>query len=136
MQMRTRSGLVVVSVGLLMVFSASRLLAADAASATGTWKWSRARNDGTSMDFVLNLKQDGEKLSGGMKVGEGQETAIEEGKISGKDISFTVTRERNGNKFVSKYTGQLDGDTIKGKITGNFGGQDRTFDWEAKRAKD
>jgi hypothetical protein len=50
-------------------------------------------------------------------------------------VSFTVTRERDGNKFVSKYSGKLEGDTIKGKIETERGGQTRSVDWVAKREK-
>ena len=67
----------------------------------------------------------------------GQETAIEDGKYKDGEVSFQVTRERQGNKFTIKYTGKVSGDTIKGKIEttrdGNAAGQPR--DWEAKREK-
>jgi hypothetical protein len=35
-----------------------------------------------------------------------------------------------------KYSGQVEGDEIKGKISGTFGGEERSFDWNAKRAKE
>ena len=39
-------------------------------------------------------------------------------------------------KVVSKYTGKVDGDTIKGKVETKRGDQEgRSRDWEAKRAK-
>ena len=50
-------------------------------------------------------------------------------------IAFTVTRERNGMKVVSKYNGKVDGDTIKGKIDTEANGQTNSRDWEAKREK-
>jgi len=105
-------------------------------SAAGTWRWSFTRNDGSSLDFVVKLKQEGEKLSGtvGM-VDQGEEFAIEEGKVSGAQVSFTVTREREGNKYVTKFQGQLEGDVIKGKVGATWAGEDRSFDWEAKRER-
>ena len=42
------------------------------------------------------------------------DTAIEDGKFKDGTLTFTVTREFNGNKFTPKYSGKLDGDTIKG----------------------
>ncbi|MGE5609714.1 MAG: hypothetical protein ACM359_10705 [Bacillota bacterium] len=107
----------------------------EQAAATGTWTWSIARQDGTSMEFAVKLKQDGEKLTG-VSVFNNNETAIEEGKVNGKEVSFQVTRERNGNRFTTKFQGQIDGDTLKGKIQAKWGDQDREFDWEAKRAKE
>ena len=51
------------------------------------------------------------------------------------EVSFTVTRERNGQKITSKYKGKLDGDKIKGKVTTERDGQERSVDFEAKREK-
>jgi hypothetical protein len=105
-----------------------------AGAATGTWKWQRTFNNNT-MDFVLKLKQDGEKLAGTMAVAENPETAIDDGKVAGADISFSITQEFNGNKMTRKYTGKLDGDTIKGKTEFERDGQTQSRDWEATRAK-
>ncbi|HEX2974008.1 MAG TPA: hypothetical protein VHP11_16875 [Tepidisphaeraceae bacterium] len=107
----------------------------EQAIATGTWKWSFTRQDGTSMEFAVKLAQDGEKLTG-VSLFNNNETAIEEGKITGKAVSFVVTRERNGNRFTTKFQGQIEGNTLKGKIQARWGDQDREFDWEAKRSKE
>jgi hypothetical protein len=68
--------------------------------------------------------------------GQATETAIGDGKLSGDEISFTVTRERQGNKFVAKYSGKISGDTIKGKIETERDGNTQSRDWEAKREGD
>lgn len=106
---------------------------AKAADATGTWKWTMEFN-GNSVERTIKLKQEGEKLSG-VSVFNDTETPIEEGKVTGNEVSFQVTRERNGDKFTVKYQGTLEGDSLKGKIKGAMGGQEREFDWDAKRAK-
>jgi hypothetical protein len=103
-------------------------------NASGTWSWTINRN-GEDIKTTLTLKQDGAKLTGKIKrASDGTETEIKEGKI-GKDneLSFTVERERDGNKFVIKYSGKLDGNTIKGKTVMTIQGQERSRDWEAKR---
>jgi len=119
--------LVVMSVG----------LSAFAADATGTWKWTmQGRQGGQGREVSLTLKQDGEKLTG--KLGGGQnETEIKDGKID-KDgnLSFAVTRKRGDQEFTTKYSGKLDGDTIKGKQENERNGQAQSRDWEAKRAKE
>lgn len=107
----------------------------EKADATGTWLWT-ANFNGQSMERKVRLKQEGEKLSGGVLRGDGQETAIQEGKIQGNAVSFQVTFERNGESMVIKYAGKLEGDSLKGQIQANFGGQDRTMDWDAKRVKE
>ena len=65
-----------------------------------------------------------------------QETAIEDGKYKDGEISFKVTRERNNQKIISKYSGKMTGDTIKGKMEFDRGGETMSRDWEAKRSKD
>src|SRR5215217_6573918 len=83
-----------------------------AADATGTWKWTVER-DGNTSERVVKLKQEGDKLTGTYLGRQGTETPIEDGKVSGEMISFKVTREFDGNKFVTTYQGKLSGDTIK-----------------------
>jgi hypothetical protein len=110
---------------------AGAAVAAD--NPTGTWKWTATFGQNTR-DFTLNLKLDGDKLTGSMRGRDGKETAIDDAKYSNGDISFSVTRERNGNKRTSKYSGKQTGDTIKGKIESERNGETQSRDWEAKRA--
>jgi len=102
------------------------------ADPNGTWKWSFTGQNGQSREFSLKLKLEGDKLTGTIS-GRGGDTAIEEAKIKGEDISFQVTREFNGNKVVTKYNGKIAGDTIKGKSESQRDGQPQSRDWEAKR---
>jgi hypothetical protein len=126
------------------------------ADPTGTWTWTQQPRQGgnapanaTPRKSTLKLKAEGEKLTGTLsqpafaRRGQGAdaaaaapapvETAITNGKIKGDEISFDVTRDRGGNSFTTKYSGKVEGDTIKGKST--FTGQngEMTRDWEAKR---
>lgn len=109
-------------------------LARAADDPTGTWKWEVKFNDQTR-EMSVKLKLEGDKLTGAMVGRNNQETPIENATFKDGEVSFTSTRERNGQKFVSKYTGKLSGDTIKGKMEATRGGQNRSVDWEAKRAK-
>ena len=99
---------------------------------TGTWKWSFTGQNGQTREVTLKLKLEGDKLSGTVS-GRGGETAIEEAKLKGEEISFQVTREFNGNKVTSKYAGKISGDAIKGKVETERNGQPQSRDWEAKR---
>ncbi len=105
----------------------------SAVNVTGTWKWTMTIPNGPTIESTLKLNHSGETLSGVM-VRNDTETAIEGAKIKDGDITFQVTRERNGEKFVIKYSGKISSDGIKGKISSNFGGEERTFDWDAKKA--
>ena len=120
---------------LAIVASATPSFAAD--SIDGTWEWSISTQGGQTFEQRAKLKQDGEKLTGVIMGRNNQETEIKDGKIT-KDgeISFTVTRERQGQTMTTKYTGKLQGDTIKGKTERERDGQTQSRDWEAKRAKE
>ena len=104
------------------------------ADPTGTWKWSVTFNNQT-FEPTLKLKLEGDKLSGTMSGRDSQETAIDDAKFKDGEVSFSVTRERNGQKRTTKYKGKLDGDTIKGKAESERDGQTNSRDWEAKREK-
>lgn len=112
-----------------------------AADASGTWTWTTpGRNGGEPRKMTLKLKAEGEKLTGKLaspnRDGEMTETDIADGKVKGEEVSFTVTREFNGNKFVAKYNGKLSADAIKGKMEFERNGESQSRDWEAKRVTD
>jgi hypothetical protein len=112
------------------------------ADPTGTWTWSRpGRDGGPARVSTLKLKADGDKLTGtltapGFRGGEPTTASIENGKVKGDEISFAITREVNGNKRTSKYTGKVSGDSIKGKMEFDRNGETQSQDWEAKRGTD
>lgn len=99
---------------------------------TGTWKSSFTNQNGEVRETVIKLKQEGEKVTGTVS-GRNADTAIEEGTIKGEEVSFKVTREFQGNKVVTKYSGKISGDTITGKSESDRDGQARTRDWVAKK---
>ncbi len=88
--------------------------------------------------MTLKLKAEGDKLTGKLtspsrQGGEPVEIEIKDGKVKGDEVSFTVTREVNGNTFKSKYNGKVSADTIKGKMEFERNGETQSRDWEAKR---
>jgi hypothetical protein len=89
--------------------------------------------------MTLKLKLEGEKVTGtlttpGRQGGDPTETKIEDGKIKGDEVSFSVTREFNGNKMTSKYNGKVTADSIKGKTEFERNGETQSRDWEAKKS--
>lgn len=109
--------------------------AEDKAGPAGMWKVSYTVQE-TKREQTLKLKVDGNKVTGVMLGRNNQETAIEDGKFKNGEISFTVTRERNGQKIGTKYTGKLTGDSMKGKMELERDGNKESRDWEATRSKD
>ena len=154
--MRTQTVFTSFLVAASLVLGAVTSQAADS-KASGTWTWTQQGRGGggggggnaPARKSTLVLKADGEKLTGtltqpmgGRGGGGGGGAApaptpveISDGKIKGDEISFSVKREFNGNAFVTKYTGKVDGDKITGKVErpGRNGGEPTSVDWNATR---
>lgn len=109
--------------------------AADPVTGTWTWKMTFGQNNDQTREVSLKLKLDGDKVTGSMPGRNNTETAIENGTFKDGTVSFSITRERNNMKFTSKYSGKIDGDTLKGKIESERDGKTNSRDWEAKKSK-
>ena len=109
---------------------------------SGTYVWSQpGRNGGPDRTNTLVLKLDGDKLTGKMLSparggGDPTSTDIKDGKITGSEISFSVTRDFGGNSFTTKYSGKLADGKITGKTETERDGQTNSRDWEAKKQED
>ena len=129
MRQLTVVGLMLACVGLVGLARADD----KKADPNGTWKWTVSFG-GQARELAVKLKADGEKLTGKFVSPNGDEVNIEDGKFKDGEVSFKVTRERDGNKFVIKFKGKVSGDTIKGKSEFDRGGETQSRDWEAKRS--
>ena len=126
-------------------FLTAAVFAADAATAStpaGTWKWTPpGRNGAAGVERTLKLDYADGKLTGtllGAKMGQFDipDTAISDASFKDGAIAFSVTSEMNGNKRTAKYTGTLDGDSIKG--SSEAPGRDGNVmkrEWNPVRAK-
>jgi hypothetical protein len=108
------------------------VMAAD--NPTGTWKWT-ASLGGQDREQTLTLKLEGDKLTGSMPGRDNAVTQISDASFKDNKVSFSVTREFNGQKRTTKYNGTLSGDTITGKSERERDGQTTSTDWVAKRQK-
>src|SRR5260370_10980337 len=130
----TKKLLLVVTLALVVAF------AAMAADATGKWTFEQpGRGGGPGRPTTITLKQDGAKLTGSVPgFGRGGDnppppSEIKDGKVDGDKVSFTVTREYNGNSMVTKYEGTISGDEMKLKITRDGQNGPQTTEVTAKR---
>ena len=108
---------------------------AFAADIAGNWKWTSQGQNGTQENTAKFEMKEG-KLTGTVTNPRG-EAPISAATLKDGALAFSVEREYNGNKMVIKYTGKLDGDTIKGSIErpGRNGGDPTKVDWSATRVK-
>jgi hypothetical protein len=109
-------------------------LAVMAADVSGKWTWEQQGRNGNTTS-TLTLKADGSALTGSLDGGRGA-TEIKEGKVDGNSITFSVTRSMGGNDITTKYTGTLDGDSLKLEWMqpGRGGGEPTKREATAKRA--
>ena len=107
--------------------------AADPADPSGTWKWSTKSPDG-EIPTTLKLEWKNGKIAGAYSNQYGH-TAISNASLREGVIMFDVVRDLGGQKYVVKYHGNIEGDTIKGTIEapGHDGGAALKLDWNAKR---
>lgn len=69
----------------------------------------------------LNLKQDGNTLTGTAGPNEGQQSEIKDGTVNGPEAQFTIEKPGGGMKLV--FSLHLDGDHLTGKASGNMRGE-------------
>ena len=101
-----------------------------AADVDGRWAGSVAGPAG-EFQVAFTFKADGATLTGSTVGFDGAEVPIKDGKIDGKNISYTVTFDFGGMPLVIAYKGVVSPDEIK--ITGDFAGM--PFEIVLKKAK-
>ena len=112
---------------MLVVLSAITLSAADI---SGTWKASaKSTTGGGTIKRTFFFKQDGIKLIGTSTSGRWPRSAIENGKIEGDTLSFTLTVDIEFGNVKISFTGKVQGDVIN--MTAETDG--KPFDFIAKR---
>ena len=113
----------------IAVIGAALTAVSFAADVTGKWVAQVPGRDGQPREQTITLKAEGEKLTGTVS-GRQSDTPIQDGKISGDDISFVVVRNFGGNEVRQTYKGKIVGSEIKFTIqTG-----ERSVEATAKRA--
>jgi hypothetical protein len=101
-----------------------------AGDVSGKYKTSFTTPDGQTREGTMTLKAEGEKLTGSVS-GRQSEVEIQEGKVSGDDVSFVVIRNFGGNEVKINYKGKVTGNDIK--FTVDFG--QGSFEMTAKKAE-
>jgi hypothetical protein len=116
-----------------IIAAAAAAFAADPVDPTGTWKWSTSSPKG-DIPTTLKLELKNGKITGAYSNQFG-DTAISNAALRDDLIKFDVVRDLGGQKYVVKYHGKIEGDTIKGTIEapGHDGGAGATVEWSAKR---
>jgi L-seryl-tRNA(Ser) seleniumtransferase len=103
---------------------------AFAAPANVVGRWNVSLELGSIVGHpTLDLKQDGEKLSGTYKGRYG--AAPIEGAVKENEIGFTVTMNAEGQETSGYFSGTIDGDRMSGSVEFEGAGEGT---WTATRA--
>ncbi|HVU90500.1 MAG TPA: hypothetical protein VHD36_24470 [Pirellulales bacterium] len=105
-------------------------------SLAGKWDVEVMTDDGQTLKSSVKVEVEGDKLKGVAQTPDGKEVKIEDGKISGNEVSFTINVDFEGSALVAKFKGKVDGGTIKGQVDYDLSGQTGTLDFTAKKAGD
>jgi hypothetical protein len=103
---------------------------ASAADISGNWKGTAETPNGM-IERTFVFKVDGHKLTGETTSNTLGKSAIEDGKVDGDDVSFSLTVKMQGSEAKVSYKGKVDGDTIK--FTVEVQGFGQTLEMTAKR---
>ena len=92
----------------------SAVLLAQAVNITGTWLFSVTTGQGSG-NPTITFKQDGEKLTGHYNgtLGEADFT----GTVKGTAVTFSFNVSAQGTEVDVVYTGQVEGDAMKGAVS-------------------
>ena len=114
----------------LVILAATFAAVAPAADISGTWKGT-AQNQGATIERTFVFKVDGTRLTGETTSNMFGKSAIEDGKVDGDDVSFTISVNVQGNDAKVNYKGKVEGDTIRFTVELPAAGQ--TLELIAKR---
>jgi hypothetical protein len=112
----------------------AKIEGSKAANVAGTWNINLTGPNGEAVEAMLKLAQDGKEITGEYS-GPAGDAKISDAELDGKLLSFSVTRERDGESLVVTYKGEVRGDSMSGDVEFEYGGQTMTGQFEAKRAK-
>ena len=96
---------------------------------TGMWKVTSGRGRVS----ILRLHMDGGKLTGELLDHQGPRSDIQNASYENGCVSFEVSQVRRGETYTARYSGTLDGDTIKGTTESGRPGRSSSWDWQATR---
>lgn len=88
---------------------------------------------GRGFESRVELEQEGERITGKTLSSRGPSVTITNGVFTNGVIYFEIERTFFETRSLTKHTGKVTGDTIKGTLESEINGEDREIDWEATR---
>lgn len=113
---------------LLLALFCAAVFASDI---SGNWKATADGPAGT-MERTFVFKVDGNKLTGETTSSMLGKSTINDGKVDGDTVTFTITANLQGNEMKLNYKGTIKGDEIVFQSSA-AGVEGQTIEWHAKR---
>lgn len=107
--------------------------AGAAVNVTGKWELTMQAM-GQNVPITLDLKQEGDKVSGELSAGLLGKGAVENGKVTGNKFTGNAKMSFQGQQLNLKITGTIDGENMKGSVDTGFPGAP-AFQFSGKKAK-
>ena len=101
------------------------------ADVAGRWTW-RLELGGQPIDYELTATQRFQKVDARLRVG-GQSRPVEDMRLQGDRISFTVVGEIKGSTVRQEFSGRASGDGIQGSVILSGPRMQGAADWIAQR---
>lgn len=111
----------------LLALLAATALAADI---NGTWK-ATAEGPNGSMERTFVFKVEGNRVTGETTSSMMGKSSIENGKIDGDAITFTITGKFGDNEMKISYNGKIKDNEIV--LDSSTGGGGQSIQWHAKK---
>jgi hypothetical protein len=116
----------------LVILMAALAAVLSAADINGTWKGSAETSFG-KVERTFVFKVDGSKLTGETSSDRFGKSTIEDGKVDGDNLSFTITVSYQGNEAKVNYKGKAGSDEIK--LTAEIQGAGQTVEYTVKKVQ-
>ncbi len=104
----------------------------EIADILGTWKFKITTDEGETFEPSITFTLDGDNLKGAFSSQWGDREA-ENVQLKDNEVSFEISGETEDNDFLVIYKGKPRGDSIKGTVEYDFGGQTGTIAFEGRR---
>jgi SAM-dependent methyltransferase len=102
------------------------------AKAAGNWQWQLPVRR-QSVQYVVTLTQTFQTITGTARVA-GRPARVENAKLSGEDISFSITAEIDGTPVKHEFKGKVKGSAMSGAVVLSGANVQGELDWNAERA--
>jgi hypothetical protein len=99
----------------------------------GKWQLRVETPDGHVFEPTLTLKTDGKEPAGVYATKELGDFKVKDIKIAGRELTYKVSADNDGQTFTVSYVAKPTGDAMKGNVTVEFGGQSAKLDFTGKR---